>query len=226
MWRIVFLPLMTLMVMLSTTVARSETPFAGFHLSYGPNQQQGHNDLRLGHNDFGSVELWSIPLSTAVTGESFAMGYRWPLGDSRWRIGPTAALLAGPLFGSIGATTADNTGAISLGYSSEFVATIGGEVGYVVGDQWLVTAEAGVVASPAALMLSASYDRYGDSWSATGYLVGSYYALGVTHAFPSGLTLGVKVGQYDLQVTDQAEDWYGVLSTESVIATVAVGWQF
>lgn len=225
MQRILSAMMVVFLSLVSVVSAQAEkSAWQGLHLSYGATTQSGNHDFTLSHERWGSYEVWAFPVSGS--GSALEVGYRWQVGETRLILGPTISVIQGGLSGVRSWEHAKTGASAQLMYQSEFQATAGLELGYIVNERLLVTAEAGFAASDASLTLSGLYRGYTAESAIEGYVPGEYVSLGINYRFESGATLGLEVGHYLFECEDQWGSVNGELSTEATVVSLELGFQF
>lgn len=224
MQRILSAMMVAFLSVLSTAAEAEKSVWQGVHLSFGTTKQVGDHDFTLSHEKWGAHELWAFP----VSGSGFVLetGYRWQVGESRLTVGPTITVMKGGLSGGR-SWQHEKTGASArLAYDSELQATAGLELGYIVNERMLITAEAGFVASDASLTLSGDYGGHTAESSLEGYVPGEYVSLGLDYRFKNGATIGVEIGRYNLHCADSWGEVNGELVTNATVVSLEFGFQF
>jgi hypothetical protein len=211
-------------IFLSTSAMAEKSSWQGLHLSFGKTVQSGGHDFTISHEKVGSFQVWELPLSGH--GSVVEIGYRWQLGQSPVTVGPTVSVMNGSLTGSKTWRHAGTGASASLAYASEFQATAGLEIGYIVSERTLITLEGGVVASDAGLSLSAVYADYAAGTGISGYLPGTYLAAGFDHQLKNGAVLEVEIGRYSFDCVDEIGAVNGQLLTDAIVASIGVGIKF
>lgn len=220
-----FSAMVVVFLFLLAPMAQAEkSAWQGVHLSYGATMQSGDHNLALSHKSLGVHELWAFPVSGS--GSALELGYRWQVGETRLTLGPTISVMHGGLSGGRSWEHAKTGASAQLAYQSEFQATAGLELGYIVNERVLITAEAGFVASDASLTLSGVYRGYTAESAIEGYVPGEYVSLGLNYRFENGATLGLEVGQYKFDCSDQWDSVNGELATDATVVSLELGFQF
>lgn len=222
--KIVAASLVVFFSLISTVAQAEKSAWQGLHLALGATKQAGDHDFSLSHEQWGAFELWEFPVSG--TGSALEVGYRWQVGETRLTIGPTLSVMQGGLQGGLSWQHEKTGASVELRYHSEFQATAGLELGYIVSERLLVAAEAGFVASDASLTLAGAYDTYAAESSVSGYVPGRYVSLGLDYRLKNGATIGAEVGRYEFNCADSYESLRGDLSTKATVFSLEVGWQF
>lgn len=193
------------MVFCVRRAGRRQTVLYGLYTSIGQHQSGG--DFTLSHHGskFSFGEILDVQLSGDIT--TYEVGYRFPLGDSRLRLGVNATLHDGAIGGSktweiLGAATT------TFAAASDLRLSVGGEIGAVLGkrERVYVYAGAGMVATD--LVAGLAIDTPWGNWSIKGRRC-RWYHLPRGRPVPSerSSVLLVSASQMEFDATQSLRVW-------------------
>ncbi len=185
--------IVSLMTGATDSNAEAKRPYTGVYASLGTSKSDG--EFTLSH--YGPIislgEILDVPLTGNVT--TYELGYRFPLGQSKLRLGVNASLHDGSIGGAKYWHDHKSTAAFTI--ASDLRVSAGGELGLVLGKQERVYlyVGAGVVATN--LSMGLSLDTPFGSWadSKEGGALGALYTIGVQYAVSDRFSIGLKASQ-------------------------------